>query len=127
LYVIPESELPKLPQRISRLFELANNLWWSWHEEGRQVFRSLDYALWRTSGHNPVKQLRSIRSERLEAAARDPAFLELYDAVMQKFDAEMSRGQEWCGQENPDKPNGTIAYFSAEYAIHNSLPIYAGG
>lgn len=127
MYVIPESELPKLPQRISRLFELANNLWWSWHEEGRQVFRSLDYALWRTSGHNPVKQLRSIRSERLEAAARDPAFLELYDAVMQKFDAEMSRGQEWCGQENPDKPNGTIAYFSAEYAIHNSLPIYAGG
>jgi starch phosphorylase len=127
MYIIPEIELPKIPQRISRLFELANNLWWSWHEEGRQVFRSLDYALWRTSGHNPVKQLRSIRPERLEAAARDPAFLELYDAVMQKFDAEMSRGQEWCGQENPDKPNGPIAYFSAEYAIHNSLPIYAGG
>lgn len=129
MYVAPdkESELSKLPQRIGRLFELANNLWWSWHEEGRQVFRSLDYALWRTSGHNPVKQLSTIKSEKLEAAARDPAFLELYDAVMQKFDGEMSRGQEWCDQTPPDKPNGPIAYFSAEYAIHNSLPIYAGG
>jgi starch phosphorylase len=127
LYVLPEGELPRIPQRIGRLYELANNLWWSWHEEGRQVFRSLDYALWRTSGHNPVKQLRSIRSERLETAARDPAFLELYDAVMQKFDGELSRGPEWCVETNPNVPNGPIAYFSAEYAIHNSLPIYAGG
>ena len=122
-----ENESPKLPPRIGRLFELANNLWWSWHEEGRQIFRSLDYALWRTSEHNPVKQLRSISTEKLEAAARDPAFLEIYDTVMSKFDEEMSRGQDWCGQTNPGKPNGQIAYFSAEYAIHNSLPIYAGG
>ena len=122
-----ENESPKLPPRIGRLFELANNLWWSWHEEGRQVFRSLDYALWRTSEHNPVKQLRSISTEKLEAAARDPAFLELYDTVMPKFDEEMSRGHDWCGKTNPGKPNGQIAYFSAEYAIHNSLPIYAGG
>lgn len=124
---VGESEPPKLPPRIGRLFELANNLWWSWHEDGRQVFRSLDYALWRTSGHNPVKQLRSINWDKLEAAARDPAFLELYDAVMQKFDDEMSKGHEWCGEANPAKPAGPIAYFSAEYAIHNSLPIYAGG
>ncbi|MGZ4851317.1 MAG: alpha-glucan family phosphorylase, partial [Candidatus Bathyarchaeia archaeon] len=110
-----------------RLLELANNLWWSWHEEGRQVFRSLDYGLWRISGHNPVKQLRSISPEKLEVAARDPVFLEFYDMVMSKFDAEMSRDSDWCGQTSPGKPNGQIAYFSAEYAIHNSLPIYAGG
>jgi starch phosphorylase len=123
----PERESPKLPSRIGRLLELANNLWWSWHEEGRQVFRSLDYGLWRTSGHNPVKQLRSISPVKLEDAARDPVFLELYDMVMSNFDKEMLRGHEWCGQTNPAKPNGQIAYFSAEYAIHNSLPIYAGG
>ena len=116
-----------LPSRISRLFELANNLWWSWHEEGRQVFRSLDYALWRTSGHNPVKQLYGMSTEKLEEASRDPAFLELYDAVMSKFDQEMTSSHDWCGQTNPGMPNGKIAYFSAEYAIHNSLPIYAGG
>ncbi|MCW3996041.1 MAG: alpha-glucan family phosphorylase [Candidatus Bathyarchaeota archaeon] len=122
-----EKESLKLPTRINRLFELANNLWWSWHEEGRQVFRSLDYPLWRTSGHNPVKELRTISQEKLEVAARDPAFLELYDSVMQKFDDEMTKSHEWCGQTNPDKPSGQIAYFSAEYAIHHSLPIYAGG
>ncbi|MGA2386824.1 MAG: alpha-glucan family phosphorylase [Candidatus Bathyarchaeia archaeon] len=118
---------PNLPARISRLFELANNLWWSWHEEGRQVFRSLDYALWRTNGHNPVKQLRSISDEKLEEASRDPAFLELYDTVMAKFDEEMTKGHEWCTNTSLEKPSGQIAYFSAEYAIHNSLPIYAGG
>jgi starch phosphorylase len=117
----------KLPARIERLFELANNLWWSWNEEARQIFRSLDYALWRTSGHNPVKQLREMDQEKLEAASRDPSFLELYDSVMSKFDTMLSRESDWCGQTQPEKPHGQIAYFSAEYAIHNSLPIYAGG
>ncbi|HKM60645.1 MAG TPA: alpha-glucan family phosphorylase, partial [Candidatus Bathyarchaeia archaeon] len=124
----PEEGPPlKLPLRIGRLFELANNLWWSWHEEGRQVFRSLDYALWRTSGHNPVKQLRDMSTEKLEAASRDPTFLELYDAVMEKYDEELMRAHEWCGKTKMDTPWGQIAYFSAEYAIHYSLPIYAGG
>jgi starch phosphorylase len=123
----PEEEPPlKLPMRIGRLFELANNLWWSWHEEGRQIFRALDYALWRTSGHNPVKQLRSMSPADLEAASRDPAFLELYDTVMSNFDEEMTKGHEWCGEVKMDRPR-QIAYFSAEYAIHYSLPIYAGG
>lgn len=114
-----------LPKRINRLYEFANNLWWSWHEEGRQIFRSLDYALWRTSGHNPVKQLIHISNEKLKSAARDPAFLELYDSVMQKFDHEMSGKDTWWNKEKISEQQ--IAYFSAEYAIHNSLPIYAGG
>lgn len=116
-----------LPKRIDRLNEFANNLWWSWHEEGRQIFRSLDYALWRTSGHNPVKQLLHISSEKLESAAQDPAFLELYDSVMQKFDIELSGKTTWWQKEKLSSQIKQIAYFSAEYAIHNSLPIYAGG
>ena len=122
-----ESRILGIPTRISRIFELANNLWWSWHEEGRQVFRALDYSLWRTSGHNPVKQLRTIKTQKLEEAARDPTFLELYDDVMAKFDEEMTKPHDWCGQAKVNRPYGQIAYFSAEYAIHNSLPIYAGG
>ena len=117
----------EIPQRIGRLRELANNLWWSWDEEGRQVFRSLDYALWRISGHNPVKMLRDISLDKLESAARDPVFIELYDSVMLKFDTYMKSGGSWRGQEDLGKFDGPIAYFSAEYAIHNSLPIYAGG
>ncbi|MGD6935207.1 MAG: alpha-glucan family phosphorylase [Candidatus Bathyarchaeia archaeon] len=119
--------IQNIPRRISRLPELANNLWWSWDEQGRQVFRSLDYDLWRTSGHNPVKQLRDINLEKLEAAAKDPAFLELYDSVINRFDVYMKSQKLWCKKTLPPDFKGQIAYFSAEYAIHNSLPIYAGG
>ena len=118
---------PSLPKRIDRLFELANNLWWSWNEIGRQVFRSIDYALWRTSGHNPVKQLREISYDKLESAAKDPTFLELYDSAMMKFDKDMASEMNWCYQAHPEQFDGKIAYFSAEYAIHSSIPIYAGG
>ncbi|MBI2853437.1 MAG: alpha-glucan family phosphorylase [Chloroflexi bacterium] len=116
-----------LPERISRLYELANNLWWSWHEEARQLFRSLDYALWRTSGHNPVRQLLSLAPDKLQAAASDPAFLELYDSVMRQFDTDMSSEKTWFSQIHPARLSGPVAYFSAEFAIHGSLPIYAGG
>jgi starch phosphorylase len=125
---LSESETQNaVPKRIRRLPELAKNLWWSWDEEGRQVFRSLDYELWRASGHNPVKELRDINPNKLEAAAIDPAFLELYDTVMAKFDNYMTSKKNWCGKAPLEDVEGQIAYFSAEYAIHNSLPIYAGG
>ncbi len=99
----PEEEIIQLvPKRIGRIAELANNLWWSWDEEARQVFRSLDYELWRASGHNPVKQLRDIPPEKLEAAARDPAFLELYDSILLKFDDYMTSKKDWCGKKVSD-------------------------
>jgi starch phosphorylase len=116
-----------LPERISRLDELANNLWWSWHHEARLVFRSLDYPLWRISGHNPVKQLSEISPDKLQAAATDPSFLALYDSVMSTFDADMSDGNTWFAANYPTRLSDPIAYFSMEFAIHNSLPIYAGG
>jgi starch phosphorylase len=122
-----EEIIQLIPKRVERLGELANNLWWSWDEEGRQVFRSLDYELWRASGHNPVKQLRDIDPSKLVAAAKDPAFLELYDSVISKFDNYMDSKKDWCGKKIPEDFDGQVAYFSAEYAIHNSLPIYAGG
>ena len=117
----------KLPERIGRLEELANNLWWSWHPQARDLFRALDYPLWRLGGHNPVKQLREISTDKLEAAATDPAFLNLYDSVMAAFDAEMSNNDSWFVTKYPNVLNGPIAYFSMEFAIHNSLPLYAGG
>ena len=117
----------ELPERISRLEELANNLWWSWHEEARRLFRAVDYPLWRMTAHNPVKQLRQVAQERLQAAANDPAFVALYDSVMSAFDADMSPSNSWSPGGQGKLPPGPIAYFSMEFAIHNSLPIYAGG
>lgn len=117
----------KLPRRIGRLHELAANLWWSWHEDARQVFRSLDYELWRATGHNPVKQLGNMLPEKFDAASKDPAFLELYDSVLQQLDIDMAGEKTWFVRSHPDRQQDRIAYFSAEFAIHNSLPIYAGG
>ena len=118
---------PRLPKRIGRLDELAHNLWWSWHQQARNLFRILDYPLWRTSGHNPVKQLRDINPDKLKAAASDPAFLTLYDFVMSAFDADMSAQDTWFKTNYPSLLPGPVACFSMEFAIHNSLPIYAGG
>jgi len=118
---------PKLPERISRLDELADNLWWSWHEEARNLFRALDYPLWRVTVHNPVKQLHEVSQDTLQTAANDPAFLALYDSVMSTFDADMSSPNTWFTSDYGNLLQGPIAYFSMEFAIHNSLPMYAGG
>ncbi len=116
-----------LPHRIGRLEELAYNLWWSWHPQARDLFRALDYPLWRLSGHNPVKQLQETGEDKLAAAAADPAFLRRYDSVMSAFDADMSGEGSWFAAKHPGLLTGPVAYFSMEFAIHNSLPIYAGG
>ena len=63
-----------LPSRIHRLHELAVDLWWSWDLTAREVFRRLDYPLWRRTDHNPVKMLQQISAERLQQAAEDPRF-----------------------------------------------------
>ena len=117
----------ELPPRIDRLGELANNLWWSWHPQARSVFRTLDYQLWKLSGHNPVRELHQASGDTLQSAATDPGFLGLYDSVMSAFDSEMTNDDTWFAANYPDWRHGPVAYFSMEYAIHNSLPIYAGG
>jgi starch phosphorylase len=117
----------KVPERIGRLQELANSLWWSWHPAGRLVFRTLDYTLWRQSEHNPVQQLDEIGREKLQTAAGDPAFLALYDAAITAFDNERKDGDSWYNATHAGTFPGPIAYFSMEFAIHHSLPIYAGG
>jgi glycogen phosphorylase len=117
----------KIPERIQRIDELAHNIWWAWHPKARDVFRALDYPLWNSSGHNPVKLLFDTSREKLQAAAEDPAFLSIYDSVISTFDAEMSNSATWVSTRYPHLLNGSIVYLSMEFALHNSLPIYAGG
>jgi glycogen phosphorylase len=117
----------KIPERIRRIDELAHNIWWAWHPRARDVFRSLDYPLWNSSGHNPVKVLYDMSGEKLQAAAEDPAFLSIYDSVISTFDTEMSSSATWFSTRYPQLLTGPIAYLSMEFALHNSLPIYAGG
>ncbi len=121
------STIPPLPARISRLEALATDLWWSWHKEGRDVFRRLDYDIWRATAHNPVRMLWVISRERLDGAAADPQFLALYDRAIAALDASHASDNTWWARRVPHLAGQTIAYFSAEFALHQSLPIYAGG
>jgi len=116
-----------LPSRIHRLHELAVDLWWSWDLTAREVFRRLDYPLWRRTDHNPVKMLQQISAERLQQAAEDPRFLQSYDAAVARRDEAKGFVHPWWREHGHAVNGGTIAYFSAEFALHQSLPIYAGG
>src|SRR6187402_984587 len=116
-----------LPNRIHRLHELALDLWWSWDDRARQAFRKLDYTLWRATAHNPVQMLQRIAPERLTAAAADQEFLQAYDEAIFGLDQARSQAHPWWGEHQSMLGNGSIAYFSAEFALHQSLPIYAGG
>ncbi len=119
--------LVPLPGRIGRLNELAYDLWWSWNDEACEVFRALDDQVWSFTSHNPVLLLHLLRAARVAEAAADPAFLARYDAAIECFDAARSSANTWWGRRVSGTPAGVIAYFSAEFALHRSLPIYAGG
>src|SRR2546425_597550 len=118
---------PPLPERINRLEELVVDLWWSWHPEAREVFRRLDYTLWRATAHNPVRMLWTIAPEKLQAAAEDPEFLRMYDHAVAALDDARGARNTWWSRSFPQLGGQSIAYFSAEFALHQSLPIYAGG
>jgi starch phosphorylase len=119
--------MPTMLPSLKRLPELAQNLWWSWHSEARELFRALDETLWRETRHNPVRLLREITPERLEQAALDPEIQRRYTAVLRAFDDAIRGQRNWCVQRYPAVSGCTVAFFSAEYGLHNSLPLYAGG
>ncbi|MFZ3330074.1 MAG: alpha-glucan family phosphorylase, partial [Candidatus Acidiferrales bacterium] len=122
----PASQFPNLPERIRGLERLSYNLWWSWHRQARDMFPSIDLQAWRESDHNPLRMLAMLPQQTLDEAARDPEFLERFDAVMAEFDANIASQTGWFTVEY-GAPRSTLAYFSAEYAFHHSLPLYAGG
>src|SRR5437660_1914245 len=120
---------PIMPSRISRLYELAYNLWWSWHPEARVLYRKLVADRWERIGHIAVHFLSELNPQLLEQAANDRVYLEHYDNVLEDFDRYMHpRAEEtWFSRTYPEFADRTIAYFSAEFGLHESLPIYSGG
>ncbi|MFC4639550.1 alpha-glucan family phosphorylase [Deinococcus hohokamensis] len=117
--------LPQLPPAIARLSELAYNLYWSWTPHAQDLYRDLDCTIWERFQQNPVRTLLEVPRARLDELAADPAYLERYAAVMADFDAYMGQKDTWVTRQAPAlRP---VAYFSMEYAFHESLPIYSGG
>jgi starch phosphorylase len=120
---------PSLAPSIARLAELAYNLWWSWHPAARALYRRIDSELWQAADHNPVRFLHDVSQRNLDRAANDPAFVTSYSQVMAAFDAYMNAPAEstWYGRTYPEAGSQLFAYFSAEFGLHESLPIYSGG
>lgn len=116
-----------MPTRISRLRELAYNLWWAWNYDAQELYRQIDPELWEQEYHNPVGFLRDVRQVRLEEAAANPEYLKQYDHVLASFDRYLSAADTWFKRSYPDGGDDIIAYFSAEFGLHESLPIYSGG
>jgi starch phosphorylase len=116
-----------LPERIAGLHTLAMNLSWSWSRSARTLFSWIDVPLWSFTRHNPIMLLRRVHPERLSACARDPKFLELYDRLMEKLEREQTNSGTWFHAQHPDLDTRSVAYFCAEFGLHNSVPIYSGG
>ncbi|MDQ3413077.1 MAG: DUF3417 domain-containing protein, partial [Chloroflexota bacterium] len=118
-----------LPPRITRLAELAENLWWSWSPDATSLFEDLDPRLWVALEQNAVAMLQRVRDDRLLAVANNAAYLCRYDDVLTKFDRMLTAppDQTWVGRHEPELAHRAVAYFSAEFGIHPALPIYSGG
>lgn len=123
--VIPKAS--SLPERIERLNNLAYNLWWSWNPEAIRVFSKINPVLWDAVSHNPVAFLQQVSRVLLNQVSNDKQYLTLYDHVIEEFDAYLNRKNTWFTEKYPDLTEKTIAYFSFEFGLHESIPAYAGG
>jgi starch phosphorylase len=117
---------PKLPDKLSRLTELAGNLWFSWHRPTRQLFAMLDRDLWWRVGRNPKVFLRCVDQSVLSMAAENETFLGAYRRVLAEFDSYRDQTLTSYAPAGMAKED-LVAYFCAEYGFHDSVPIYSGG
>ena len=117
---------PRVPKRLARLEELANNLWYSWDRPTRALFAKLNPTLWDAVGHSPKALLKRIDEQRLIDAAADPAFLDSLTRVLAAFDAYHAE-PPFRQNSGGFRPDDLVAYFCAEFGVHESLPIYSGG
>src|SRR5881398_1600409 len=118
---------PTLPAVLEPLREMSFNLWWTWEPSARRLFRQLDPELWDRTNHNPVRMLQLSRQGRLEELSQDKSFLrelrDVYDAFRDYLARKDTYGKIGAGSaiKNP------VAYFSAEFGFHESIPNYSGG
>ena len=119
--------VPQLPSRISKLSEIANNLWWSWNTDFLRLFLEMDMTLWEKVEKNPIKFLKLVSQDKLQQAANDPNFLSKYDKIVQDFDNYMNSKDTWFMKNHSANKDDVIAYFSAEYGLDEIVPIYSGG
>lgn len=123
------NQIERLPDNLQALNDLAQNYWWSWGGEGAAVFRDLDSALWEKVEQNPVRLLREIGELQLWQRACDAVYVNRVEKLNREFQTYLAQPQKTYGDGSPREitPENPVAYFCAEYGVHNSLPLYSGG
>ncbi|AQT68632.1 Maltodextrin phosphorylase [Anaerohalosphaera lusitana] len=117
---------PSLPEPLKGLKDIAMNLFWTWNPEFAELFRRIDYNLWKQSGHNPVKMLGTVSQARLEDLANNEGFVYQLQQAEEKMQTSLE-APTWFDNLYSKGSKPLIAYFSAEFGIHESMPIYSGG
>jgi starch phosphorylase len=112
---------------VEDLRSLAYNLWWSWHPGAQRIFRELSPYVWETSNHNPVEVLHWVSEHELRVRLQNPVLYTQVHRVCREFRAYMSEKNTWAARNARALKGQTIAYFSAEFGLHESLRIYSGG
>ncbi|MDR3237847.1 MAG: alpha-glucan family phosphorylase [Spirochaetia bacterium] len=118
--------VPNIPEKLKPIIKIAYNLWWVWNQDAIELFRRLDLDLWRDSGHNPVKMLGMLPQHILDEAAESDSFLSHLALVGAEFNRQMSM-KTWYEETSHEYADASVAYFSAEFGIHECLPVYSGG
>lgn len=118
--------LPRLPERLLPLQKIAYNLWWCWNADAISLFRRINPDLFEALDHSPIRMATSVDQERLEELAEDDAFLAHMDRVYNSLEHYVN-GKTWFQEQHSDDKDLQIAYFSMEFGIHESVPVYSGG
>jgi starch phosphorylase len=119
---------PSIPRELEPLTVLAKNLWWSWNEGARALFARIDPDLYERVSENPIAMLYRATQERLDALARDEGYLAALGRTSAELAAYLGK-QTWFDRTYGQTPiaRATIAYFSMEFGVHESVPVYSGG
>src|SRR3981081_265619 len=118
---------PTLPAALEPLREVSFNLWWTWEPLARRLFRHLDPELWDRTNHNPVRMLQLSRQARLEEVSQDKTFLRELNQVHDAFKKYLERPDTYGKTGAGSAIKKPVAYFSAEFGFHESIPNYSGG
>ncbi len=118
--------LPALPEELAFIQELAYNLYWTWDHDAKALFHRMDPNIWERLGCNPVLMLGVMSQDRLESLAKDDGFLSHMQRVKDNLDNYMTR-KSWYDKTTANEKPFTLAYFSMEYGLARTLPIYSGG
>jgi len=116
---------PNIPESLQFLEVLSRNMWWCWDKDAIELFRRMDPPLWTESGRNPIAFLSKISQSRCEKLAKDKGYRAHLKAVQDQFQIRVIDGVDHG--DSVFGPQDTVAYFSMEFGIHESLPLFAGG